>query len=287
MRMMQSMLRGSARGFGRRIAQKAAVGGTLMQGPPALASIPLRYLSAVPNEGSRFAAVDHSDAYELSMKGLHGQQLALASIEGDGKDDPPFDPFLEEELEEERLRREGGIEEAEYVDLEGDGGDEDEDEDEDDGDLKAVYNNDGSLRRKKSELATLRAGAPAGGMIAIVELAGSQHKVTTDDVLIVNRLSPIDTFKVGSIHTLKDVMLVSSSHLTLVGQPYVSGAEIDVMVEEISKDAKVIIFKRRRRKNYRKKNGFRRDVTMLRVLDIRTPEAYADHEHVERPEPEV
>jgi large subunit ribosomal protein L21 len=282
---MQSVVRGSARGFGRTIAQRSSIGGssTLMQGSPALASVSLRYLSAARIEGSGFAAVDHSEAYELSMKGLHGQQLALASLEGEGKDDPQFDPFIEEEREEDRLKLLGGMEEAEYVD-----DDDDEDDDgEDDGDLRSIYNNDGSLRRKKSEFATLRAGAPAGGMIAIIQLAGSQHKVTTDDVLIVNRLSPIDTFQVGSIHTLKDVMLVSSSHLTLVGQPFISGAEVDVMVEEVTKDAKVIIFKRRRRKNYRKKNGFRRDVTMLRVLDIRPPEVYADHEHVERPEPEL
>jgi large subunit ribosomal protein L21 len=284
--MMQSVVRGSARGFGRTIAQRSSIGGssTLMQGhrPPALASVSLRYLSTARIEGSGFAAVDHSEAYEASMKGLHGKQLALAALEGEGKDDAPFDPFIEEEREEDRLKLLGGMEEAEYVDEESD-----DDDDEEEGDLKSVYNNDGSLRRKKSEFATLRAGAPAGGMSAIIELAGSQHKITTDDVLIVNRLSPIDTFQVGSIHTLKDVMLVSSSHLTLVGQPFISGAEVDVMVEEVTKDAKVIIFKRRRRKNYRKKNGFRRDVTMLRVLDIRTPEAYADHEHVERPEPEL
>jgi large subunit ribosomal protein L21 len=286
--MMQSVLRVSARGFGRRIAQGAPNGSTLIQWPPALASVSLRYLSTAPKEeGSGFAAVDHSYAYESSMQGLHGQQLANAALEGEGKDDPDFDPFIEEEREEERLKQLGGMEEAEYVD---NTGDEDSEEDDDDGEevnWKSVYNNDGSLRRKKSEFATLRAGAPAGGMVAIIELAGSQHKVTTDDVLIVNRLSPIDTFKVGSIHKLKDVMLVSSSHLTLVGQPYIAGAEVEVMVEEVTKDAKVIIFKRRRRKNYRKKNGFRRDVTMLRILDIRPPEAYADHAHVERPEPEL
>jgi len=233
---------------------------------------------------SRFAAVDHSEAYEQAMKGLHGQQLALASIEGEGKDDAPFDPFIEEELEEARFLRESefGIKEAEYVDLE-----EDEDDEDDEDGLSSIYNNDGSLRRKKSERATLRAGSPAGGLVAVIELAGSQHKVTTDDLLIVNRLRPVDTFNVGSIHTLTDVMLVGSSHLTLVGMPFVSGAEVDVMVEEVTKDAKVIVFKHRRRKNYRKKNGFRRDVTMLRVLDIRPPESYEDHKHVERLEPEL
>lgn len=245
----------------------------------------VRALSTGPS--SAFAAVDHSDAYDAMMKGQHGQQLALAALEGEGRDDPPFDPFIEEEREEARLlwesENEGNIQEAEIVE----DGEEEEDEYDEEADLKSLYNNDGSLRRKKSELSTLRAGAPAGGLIAIIELAGSQHKVTTDDVLIVNRLQPVDTFQVGSIHTLKDVMLVSSSHLTLVGMPHVAGAEVDVMVEEVTKDAKVIVFKRRRRKNYRKKNGHRRDVTMLRVLDIRTPDGYASHAHMERPEPDL
>ena len=86
-------------------------------------------------------------------------------------------------------------------------------------------------------------------MIAVIELAGTQHKVTTDDVLIVNRLRPVDKFKVGSVHALENVMLLSSSHLTLVGMPYVAGAQVEIMVEEITKDAKVIIFKKRRRIN--------------------------------------
>ena len=281
--------------------------GRILHPWPAMSFLNVQMFSTT-EKNSPFAAVDHSRAYELSMEGRHGQQLALAKLEGEGKDDPPFDPFLEEELEEERRLR--GEQKQEKEEEEADDDDEEEEvaelvrkkEDEDEEiedydddeieeeeddleDFSSVYNNDGTLRRLKSEFATLRAGAPAGGMFAVIELAGTQHKVTTDDLLIVNRLRPVDTFKVGSIHTLKDVLLVSSSHLTLVGMPYVSGAEVDVMVEEITKDAKVIVFKKRRRKNSKRKTGFRRDITMLRVLDIRPPEGHRDHKHIERPEP--
>jgi large subunit ribosomal protein L21 len=247
-------------------------------------------------QNSRFAAVNHARAYEFSMAGQHGQQLALAELEGRGRDDPPFDPFLEEELEEARLaeanaavREEEDIPEAELV-----GEDEEIDDDNDDDDVEdvddevlqgSIYNNDGSLRRTKAERATLRAGAPAGGLFAILELAGSQHKITTDDLLIVNRLRPQKHFHVGSVHTLEDVMLVSSSHYTLVGMPYVRGAQVDLLVEEITMDAKVIVFRKRRRKNSQRKNGSRRDVTMLRVLDIRPPEAFQNQAHRERPPP--
>jgi hypothetical protein len=46
---------------------------------------------------SKFVVVDHAQAYEMAMQGRHGQQLALARLEGVGKDDPPFDPFLADE----------------------------------------------------------------------------------------------------------------------------------------------------------------------------------------------
>ena len=105
--------------------------------------------------------------------------------------------------------------------------------------------------------------------------------------MIVNLLKPVQQYAVGSIRTLTNehVLLVSSSAMTLVGMPFVQGAEVDVMVEEITRDAKVIIYKKRRRKNSQRRTGFRRDVTMLRVLDIRFPDPYDTHEHTIRPEP--
>jgi len=256
---------------------------------PAVANQREFYSTTVPVH-SKYAAIDHSEAYEMAMRGRHGQQLALARLEGVGKDDPPFDPFLEEELLKAQAALEENnvldaddqevdtedVDEGYYADVSEDEGDEFEDE------MNEYYNPDGSIRRKKSVLATLRAGYPAGGLFAIVELGGSQHKVTTDDVIVVNRLKPVEDFKIGSVHTLKNIMLLGSTHLTLVGLPYVNGVEVDVMVEEITQDAKVIIFKKRRRKNSQRKNGYRRDLTLLRVLDIRLPEEYKNHKFVGR-----
>lgn len=232
---------------------------------------------------SKFAVVDHGKAYEEELKGRHGKQLELAKLDGMGRDDPPFNPFLDEEEEEsidEEENEDEDEEEAEEDDDDDDGIDEDVKE------FKRMYNNDGSLKWKKSEIATFRAGAPAGGMFAIIELAGSQHKVTEDDLLIVSKLRPVQEYKVGSVHTLKDIMLVGSTHLSLVGMPYVAGAEVDVIIEEITQDKKVVIFKKRRKKHSQRKNGFRRDVTFLRILRIRPPQGYAYHEHVKRIEPE-
>eukprot|EP00529_Nitzschia_sp_RCC80_P029407 CAMPEP_0113513312 /NCGR_PEP_ID=MMETSP0014_2-20120614/39791_1 /TAXON_ID=2857 /ORGANISM="Nitzschia sp." /LENGTH=327 /DNA_ID=CAMNT_0000409699 /DNA_START=356 /DNA_END=1339 /DNA_ORIENTATION=+ /assembly_acc=CAM_ASM_000159 len=285
---------------------------------------------AVPPSSS-FAVVDHSDVYEESMQGRHGTQLALALLEGSGKDDPPFDPFEDEEVmsrqdyvdvdddfdEEEAegevvtsngdMNNDNTIVEAEIVSskttetYDGENSDEEKnydsgyeedseeddyyDDDGDDGNEMDVerYNPDGSVRRNKSTLATLRAGFPAGGLYAVLELAGSQHKVTKDDLMVVNKLKPIDKYRVGSVHTFTDnVLLAGSSHMTLVGMPYVAGAEVDVMVEEITQDSKVIIFKKRRRKNSQRRNGYRRDVTLLRVLDVRLPAGYSNHHFLSR-----
>ncbi len=213
------------------------------------------------------------------MQGPHGKQLALARSEGAGKDDAVFDPFADEfsssvfdgdEMEDEDTT-------TLEMDLEEEDGDEN-----DDVDYTSLFNPDGSLRRKKSVIATLRAGFPSGGQFAVVQLGGAQYKVTTDDLIVANRLQPVSEYMIGSIHTLRDVMLVGSSHLTLVGMPFVSGAEVDVMVEEITRDAKVIVFKKRRRKHSQRKNGFRRDVSLLRVLDVRMPEEYRNHPHIGR-----
>jgi len=242
---------------------------------PALSQLPQRPLSSA----AQYAVVDHSQAYEDAMAGPHGKQLELAHQEGLGKDDPPFDPFAGDEDYDD--------DEGEYEEDEEEYSDDDDDEEEEE-DPSSLYNNDGSLKWKKSQLAAFRAGAPAGGMFAVIELAGSQHKVTTDDLLVVNILKPLDKYKVGSVHTFTDnVMLVGSSHLTLVGMPYISGSEVDIMVEEITQDAKVIVFKKRRRKNYKRKNGHRREVMCLRVLDIRPPTEYANHKHVQRENPSV
>jgi len=257
---------------------------------------------------STFAVVDHGKLYEQEMAGGHGQQLALAELEGVGKDDPVFDPFALEDAEEAQFLRqlegappapkeldetsEDDVDDDDYDDEEdiSDYDDDDEEEDAEDKfrdqlkEFKLRYNNDGSLRRTKSQLATLRAGAPAGGKFAVIDLGdGTQHKVTTDDLVICNKLKgPANTenrsnyYKIGSVHTLtnEQVLLVGSTHQTLVGMPFVPNAEVDILIEEITSDAKIVVFKKRRRKNSQRKNGFRRKVTFVRILDIRFPEPY-------------
>lgn len=245
--------------------------------------------------------VDHSYAYQDAMASSHGVQLQLALEEGRGKDDAPFDPFSQF-LDGMGSTADGGfdvdddIEEAEYTDLQSNSHNDDEDDDgeDDEDDMDAydhqqgghldvgpIYTTTGALYRPKSERLALRAGYPAGGVFAVIHLAGFQHKVTIDDLLVVNKLKPVSEWSVGSMHTLKDqdVLLMADQDRTLVGIPGVNGGEVDVMVEEITRDKTVVIFKKRRRKNSRRKNGFRREVTFLRVLDVRMPKEIAKISH--------
>jgi large subunit ribosomal protein L21 len=189
------------------------------------------------------------------------------------KDETVFDPFDQDDDDDDEATVNANADNENETDSDDDG-----DFDKDDGDFGTIYNNDGSLKRTKTEKSILRAGAPAGGLFAVVQMPESQFKVTTDDLLIVNR---VPTYQVGAIYTLDKVLLVGSNNWTLVGLPIVAGAEVDVMVEEITHDAKVVVFKKRRRKHSQRKNGARRDVTMLRILDIRVPDS-VDLEYKER-----
>lgn len=236
---------------------------------------------------SKYASVDHSAAYAEAIASSHGQQLQLALEEGRGKDDAPFDPFSAfldqmgqtvDSVDEEGDTADGGsgddddIEEAEFNEYDN------QEEEDDEEDYQPMYDVTGAPIRPKSERLALRAGYPSGGNFAVIHLAGFQHKVTKDDLLVVNKLKPVSEWSVGSTHTIKDedVLLVANQHKTCVGLPGVKGAEVDVMVEEITRDKTLVIFKKRRRKNSRRKNGFRRQVTFLRVLDVRFPEGEVD-----------
>lgn len=111
------------------------------------------------------------------------------------------------------------------------------------------------------------------GAFAIVKHGGTQHKVTKDDVIVAEKMR----VEVGQEVVLDEVLLVGTVHETLVGHPLVPETRVVTLVEEITKDEKVIIFKKRRRKSSRRRNGFRRDITLLRVMDIIAPSLDIKH----------
>lgn len=102
-------------------------------------------------------------------------------------------------------------------------------------------------------------------VFAVVELAGTQYKVTADDLIITEKLPGVD---VNDKIRLNRVLLLGSTTETVIGRPTVEGASVIAAVEEQFLDGKVLVFKKRRRKNSRRLNGHRQPLTSLRVLDV-------------------
>jgi len=101
-------------------------------------------------------------------------------------------------------------------------------------------------------------------MYAVVDIAGQQFQVEEGAVLRVPHLE-LDE---GAQHTLNDVLLVRTDEDTRVGSPHVAGASVQATVVGHGRGDKIIVFKMKRRKNYRRRNGHRQDFTELRIDSI-------------------
>ena len=102
-------------------------------------------------------------------------------------------------------------------------------------------------------------------MYAIVEIAGQQFKVVKDQQIFVHRLDQ----KEGDKVSFDNVLLVDNDGKVKVGAPAVKGASVDATVIEHLKGDKVIVFKKKRRKGFRKKNGHRQYLTSLKINNIK------------------
>lgn len=98
-------------------------------------------------------------------------------------------------------------------------------------------------------------------MFAVIQTGGKQYKVAKDDLIRVERLPG----EAGSEIVLDQVLLVGDK----IGAPTVSGASVTATVVAQARGPKIIIFKKRRRQNSRRKNGHRQDLTILRITDIK------------------
>jgi large subunit ribosomal protein L21 len=103
-------------------------------------------------------------------------------------------------------------------------------------------------------------------MFAVIRTGGKQYKVAKNDVIRVERL-PGES---GEIIELSEVLMVGEGGAVNVGTPLVAGACVGAAVIDQIKGDKVIIFKKRRRHNSRRKNGHRQELTVLRVTEILT-----------------
>lgn len=112
---------------------------------------------------------------------------------------------------------------------------------------------------------------------AVVEVGPTQFKVCQGDVIITEKLKGLD---VNERVSLNRVLMLGTLQQTVIGRPFVPQASVTAAVEEQFRDGKVIIFKKKRRKNSRRQNGHRQALTTLRILHIDGIEDSDKHEPV-------
>jgi large subunit ribosomal protein L21 len=105
-------------------------------------------------------------------------------------------------------------------------------------------------------------------MYAVVTAGGRQYRVSPGDTIDVEKL----TGAVGETVALTNVQLVGQGAEVTVGAPDVAGVRVEVRIVAQKRGKKIIIFKHRRRKGYRRKQGHRQSLTSLRVMGIYTAE---------------
>ena len=101
-------------------------------------------------------------------------------------------------------------------------------------------------------------------MYAIVEIAGQQFKVAKDQKVFVHRLAGEE----GDTVTFNNVLLTADGEQISVGAPAIEGASVEAKISRHLKGDKVIVFKKKRRKGYRKKNGHRQSLTEIVIESI-------------------
>jgi large subunit ribosomal protein L21 len=102
-------------------------------------------------------------------------------------------------------------------------------------------------------------------MFAVIKTGGRQYRVVPDDVLEIGKIAG----DVGTIVQLGEVLVVGGD-APVLGSPTVAGASVAAEVLDHKRGPKVIAFKKRRRKNSRRKRGYRDEITVLRITEILT-----------------
>jgi large subunit ribosomal protein L21 len=101
-------------------------------------------------------------------------------------------------------------------------------------------------------------------MYAVVKTGGKQYRVAKDDVLTIEKLDG----EAGAVIELEQVLAINDGKGLTIGTPMIDGARVAATVLEQKKGEKVLIFKKKRRQNYRRTKGHRQQLTVIRISDI-------------------
>ena len=101
-------------------------------------------------------------------------------------------------------------------------------------------------------------------MYALVKTGGKQYRVSKNDTILVERLSAEE----GQQIILSDIVMLGDGDKVTIGTPRVDGAGVSATVMRQTRGPKIIIFRRKRRKNHRRTQGHRQDLTLLKINEI-------------------
>lgn len=101
-------------------------------------------------------------------------------------------------------------------------------------------------------------------VFAVVKACGKQYQVSVGDILNVEKLG----VESGEQYKFCEVLFLNTEKDQKVGTPFVAGASVSCKILDNFKDKKVIIFKKKRRSNYRRKNGHRQNLTKIEITSI-------------------
>jgi len=104
---------------------------------------------------------------------------------------------------------------------------------------------------------------------AVIRTGGKQYRVAPGDVVRIERLAG----EVGAPVEFTEVLLTGGDGAVRIGTPLVAGARVQGQIVSHTRDRKVLIFKKKRRKNYRRRRGHRQSITTVRVTGIAAEES--------------
>ncbi len=104
-------------------------------------------------------------------------------------------------------------------------------------------------------------------MFAVIKTGGKQYRVEPDDVIRIERIAG----EAGDEVAFDDVLMLGADGDTTLGAPLVDGAKVLGTLVEQARGKKIIVFKKKRRKNYRRRNGHRQELSIVRITDIAGP----------------
>jgi large subunit ribosomal protein L21 len=102
-------------------------------------------------------------------------------------------------------------------------------------------------------------------MFAVIRTGGKQYKVAPNDIITVEKLDG----EAGATIELAEVLMVGDGAEVTTGTPLLAGAAVSAELVEHRRGDKIIVFKKKRRHNYRRKNGHRQHQTVLRITEIK------------------